>query len=943
MRIKSVLGGGCAVAALLHSLPSYAQTTYNVPGNQPPTTVNTQVTSGPVTVENTAGGPGGTVIFTNNTNNYAGGTTVIENTTLRVTSDGELGAAGGGITLGDASTNGTLDLSTSPGPFSTSRNFTLNTGGGTILTGPNGSVTLSGTIADGSTPGILNIGGSGSGTLVLSGSNSFSGGINLNTGTLSTSSGNNLGSGTVSLAGGTTLQFTGTSTYGNAAQLSGAASFSITGGQTVAYTGVIADGASSGTLNINAGTGTLILQNANSFTGGINLTSGTLSVSSDSNLGSDTGTVALSAGTTFAFTVGGGYNPPVTLSGDPTFNVAAGQAVTYNGVIADGTSAGTLTVTGGGTLVLDAANTYTGGTLVNGNSTLQVGADSNLGGNPTGTVTLSTGTLILTGTASSQRTIALGAGGGTIDTSGGTWTFTNAIGGANPLTVGGSGVLALDAVNTYSGGTTITGGTLQVGDANSPGASVTGAVSITGGTLAGYGTVIGNVTNSGGTVAPGGSGTLGPLTITGNYTPTSGGTTSFAISQAGTSQLMVGGVATLTGSTLVTSFSGNFHTETIQLMKAGTLTGTFASWNANTLSIAIGESLSYNTTTGVLDLILTQDPLPTNDTPTIYPAITSVAINEAQSASDTILARLTELRTEPAVDDMPMADSTTHRPGHSDGRSPYGAWFKALGGFGSTTGGGSAPGYGMDGGGFVLGLDLPIGESAVAGVAIGYNITAISENGGASADIDTPRALLYGGWWHGPIALDGTVGLGYASLDSTRPISGTGTTASASFSGTSLTGAFQASSPMHFGPIAFTPALGVEYARLAQDSIAEGGAGLYDLSVAGDTTNSLRPFVAATIATRIPFGLRNGAIEPQLRIAYAEEVLSTSRQALVQAPGDVQIFAVPGVTPAAGMLSADLGLKIETSRNFAFFTNVNVTQTDNSHSFGADAGIRYRF
>jgi outer membrane autotransporter protein len=379
------------------------------------------------------------------------------------------------------------------------------------------------------------------------------------------------------------------------------------------------------------------------------------------------------------------------------------------------------------------------------------------------------------------------------------------------------------------------------------------------------------------------------------------------------------------------------------LLKATTLTGTFANWTPSTLSIAINETLSYNYGAGVVDLVVTQDPLPAIDTPTIYPAITTIAVNEAQSANDTILTRLTELRTEPEVDDMPMADSTTHRPGLSAGRSPYGAWFKGLGGFGSTSSGAGAPGYDMHGGGFITGLDLPLGNSAVAGFAAGYSLTSISENGGASADIDTPRLMAYGGWWHGPIALDGTLGFGYASISSSRPITGTGGTATASLSGTEITGAFQASSPMRFGPIAFTPALGVDYARLGQDSANEGGDGLYDLSVAQSKTNSLRPFVAATVATRFRWGMRNTAIEPQLRVAYAEEVLSTSRQALVQAPGDDQVFAIPGVTPSAGMLSASAGLKIETDRNFAFFSNVNVTDSGNSRSYGADAGIRYRF
>jgi hypothetical protein len=84
----------------------------------------------------------------------------------------------------------------------------------------------------------------------------------------------------------------------------------------------------------------------------------------------------------------------IAISGDPTFDIAPGQTVTITSVIANGTNGpGTLTLTGDGTLVLDGANTYFGGTVIEGDSTLVLGTPGAAG---TGPVTFSglSGTMV---------------------------------------------------------------------------------------------------------------------------------------------------------------------------------------------------------------------------------------------------------------------------------------------------------------------------------------------------------------------------------------------------------------------------------------------------------------------------------------------------------------------------------------------------------------------
>ncbi|ECW2936284.1 autotransporter-associated beta strand repeat-containing protein, partial [Salmonella enterica subsp. enterica serovar Kedougou] len=122
-----------------------------------------------------------------------------------------------------------------------------------------------------------------------------------------------------------------------------------------------------------------------------------------------------------------------------TFNLAdADDSFTVNTVLENvdansGWNGQSLTKTGAGTLILNAENTYTGGT------------------------TISEGTLIATnvealgtGDVTDNATLELNTGG----------DFDNAIGGTGSVVKSGDKTLTLSGANSYTGGTTISGGTL---------------------------------------------------------------------------------------------------------------------------------------------------------------------------------------------------------------------------------------------------------------------------------------------------------------------------------------------------------------------------------------------------------------------------------------------------------------------------------------------------
>lgn len=302
----------------------------------------------------------------------------------------------------------------------------------------------------------------------------------------------------------------------------------------------------SGTLIVDAGTHKLTLNtSAGGFTGAVNLASGTLTIASANALGS--GTLALAAGTTLAFT-GGNYTIAnnITISGDPTFTPAAGTTQTISGVIADGGSPGFLKMLGPGTLVLSGANTYSGGTLVTG-GLINFNAANNFG---TGAITLDGGGLQwATGTTTdiSARLAALGSQGGSFDTNGNNVTFATGLTGSGGLTKIGAGSLVLAAANAYTGATLINTGRLALSGAGSIAAS--SGVSIASGAAFDI-----SGTNAGATITTL-AGVAGATVALGSKTLTlANASTTFAGQITGTGGLSIaGGTQTLTGAN---SYSG---------------------------------------------------------------------------------------------------------------------------------------------------------------------------------------------------------------------------------------------------------------------------------------------------------------------------------------------------------------------------------------------------
>jgi autotransporter-associated beta strand protein len=507
------------------------------------TTINSTLTSSATPTGLTVAG-GGTLVL-GGTNTFIGPTaatavTVSGGSTLQIAADAALGDPANGVTL----IGSTL---ASTATFSSARAIALGTGGGTLSAAPGTALTLSGVIG-----GSTTLTANGAGTLVLSGANTYTGATVVTAGTVvniqnatalgTVAAGTTVASGAaLQIQGGITVgaealsvggtgisndgavrNISGTNTYGGLLTLTaptrinsdaGTLTLSNAGTITGAGFGLTVGGAGNTTITSIIGTttgsvtkdgaGTLTLGGANTYSGGLMITGGVVSVGAESNLGTGGITLNTTGATAATFTyTGAAYTPTaksniVVGSGGGTYNLTANVKVTAS---LAGLFSGSGTLTRAGTvgnlannLSITAANTtFTGGWVFTGGVT-EVSGTNSLGNNSvTNTITLSGGEL-----ANNNNTIAqaITINSGTLGGDNGTSIYSG------PITANGNFNIRLgDFYQNVFRNLTISG-------------------NITGSATFGY------YNGSGTTVATGGIGqTLFLNGTNNNYTPNSGTT-----------------------------------------------------------------------------------------------------------------------------------------------------------------------------------------------------------------------------------------------------------------------------------------------------------------------------------------------------------------------------------------------------------------------------------
>ena len=613
-----VLGSGSgATAQAIYDSASGAVTGITVtnPGNDYTGTPSFRIFGGGLsgtttvsgtTVANTSGGltkTGAGTLTLSGSNNFTGGVN-INTGTLQLGGTGALNSVAGSenvVAFGAGST-GALSLN---GNSVVIANLSSNVTAGTpvvqnanasaaVLTVGN-SVNLSGTfsggIQNGSGGGALSLTKAGTGTLTLTGSNSYSGGTTINAGTLQVGDGTSntvVPSGTVTVNAGGTLvvNLANGGTFGGGIFNYGTVNLTNSGTNTLS--GNI--GGWVGAALNQSGAGTTILSGNNDFAGTINITNGVLQLNNQYAAYLSTVNVGVANGLTLATaaTVGGLQvtNPSgaVTISGsaltlgsggidlssatqDLTINKFGGFSASQTWTVASGR---TLTIGGASNFTVDAGRTLT----LSGSGAIAITGWTQVGSQgSTGTINQTGGTFSST---ANERILFIGhsgnatAGTGVYNLSGGTIVLTSTAG--NGIRLGQFASGANGTFNMTGGTINSTGNTaLEVGFANGS----TGAYNQSGGNAT-FGTVY--------LAANGSNSTIGTFSLSsGTLSITNG----LSVGTVGNGTMTVsGGVLNLAGAATVSGGAGSSGTLTLNTLVNFTTTNAGISSGSNGTVVA---------------------------------------------------------------------------------------------------------------------------------------------------------------------------------------------------------------------------------------------------------------------------------------------------------------------------------------------------------------------
>ena len=434
-----------------------------------------------------------------------------------------------------------------------------------------------------SVSGTLTIFHQGSGTTILSGTNTFVGDTNLLSGVLAIDSNARLGDAANQVVfDGGALRLDGSFDLQRAMTLNAGGGSIDAGANNVTLSGDIS-GIGSLTLDSE---GTLTLAGTNSYQGGTIINGGTVSISSDGNLGNAAGGLSFQSGGTLEMTAGVTSVRNVTLDGGSTFHTADGDSV-FSG---DFTGSGGLVKSGSGSLSLTGTNTFLGDTSIL-SGVLAIDSNARLG-DAANQVIFDGGALRLDGSFDLQRAMTLNAGGGSIDAGVNNVTLSGGISGSGPLSLDSEGTLTFAGNNkSYSGATSLLQGTLLVQD--SGGLSANSALALSSGTVV---DASGTATQTVAGLSGSGDLVLGSdaFSVNSAADETFSGIISGAgsLSKAGAGKLTLDGVNSYLGGTLIDGSTISISSDD----NLGNAAGVLSFQGGGTLEITAGVTSARNVT-----------------------------------------------------------------------------------------------------------------------------------------------------------------------------------------------------------------------------------------------------------------------------------------------------------------------------------------------------------
>lgn len=889
---------------------------------------------------------GGVLQLTGNAT-HTGLTTIAPATTLRLGNGGT-----GGSLDGDVDVFGALEINLS-------RDYLYEgflSGNGSILVGGTGLVTFMG---DGDFGGTLTIaqggrlqfgdgtvgGGSVIGNITdngllianLIGTNTFGGTIS-GTGAVEIKGhGTIVVTGDNSYTGGTTVDTGATLQIGDGTHDGGIPGDVINNGKVVvkqAHDG-IADHGVTGTGSVEfAGPGKITLVTALNYSGGTTIDQGATlelgdgtrggSVEGDivdnglliANLPGD-GTSATQVSGSGAFRLTGGHM--LTLTGQSSFTggttIDAGSTLRLGDGTLDGKIAGNVVDNGGFVMNLHDAATFAG--LISGGGTFSAtgpGKATLTGNNTyTGATTIAAGSALQLGSGGTTGMVAgpINIGGALTVNRSDNPTYAGALSGAGSFTKLGAGTLVYDGDgHLYTGMLSVNEGGFMLGDSSTPGASLGGSATVAANAmLLGHGTLAGSLVNNG-SVRPGGS--IGTLSVGGNYTQASSATLTLDVSASGASKLAVGGTAALGGTLALVYAPGTYAAREYDLVTAtGGISGTFGTVTGSVPGGTVSQSINY-TANAVRLALANVIVAPIN--PSVRAAISSALADNGAWDEDAEFARA---------------------------RAPAGIWGEGHGRWNGVGGDSSAAGYRSNVGGLSGGFDADASNAVRLGLTASWADSRLRFADSSTASIDTLRLTGHARLAAGSFSLIVRGGGARHRVHADR-LAAPGRLAGASFNASELEAAARAGWRIDAGAVQIEPRVGFSLRDIHQDKYSESGATTFDVAIDPHRYRSLRSTAGLDVSRQVALGqgaqLRVGA-----NVVWSHEIGDVRGTALATA-SDGTTFGLTGPSLGRDRIVLGLDLDGQITRGVSVFANLRV-QPDAAGvtSRSAAGGLRISF
>jgi outer membrane autotransporter protein len=803
----------------------------------------------------------------------------------------------------------------------------------------NASTTFSGVLQDGTSA--LQLTKSGTGTLTLTGANTYSGGTTISAGTLQVGNGGATGSisGNVTDNGILAFDRSDAVTFGGVISATGSlvqlgnGTLTLTGNNT--YSGgttinvgtlQIGNGGASGSITGNVtDNGTLAFDRSDSVTFGevisgtgtlVQMGSGTLTLTADNSYGGGTtintgASLQLGNGGTTGSIIGN-----VTDNGSLIFNRS--DNVAFNAIIS---GSGNLVQNGSGTTVLGGANTYAGGTIIN-NGTLLVNNSQALG----------LGNVVVNGGV-------LGADPQPINVKG---NYTQNAGGTLQLQVAGANPGQYDTLNV--GGNTALGGTLQL-------------------VFLGFQPNAGNqltLVISGGTVSGRFARFVDPFSVR------PGLNTIDLI--FGKQSVVLEFLNQTTPVSPVIPTVPTVPTSPSVVPPIVIATINFASFALTPNQLAAANLLdAVQLNPRAVNLISFLDKVPFANLPSDFERISpdgltafyEISFSNANIQRLNLEGRMGDLHNGSTgfSSNMKVNGGTVNLENRADadGKSSkavatpvlqpvpenrWGVWVTGFGDFVSVDADANANGYNFTTGGVSLGIDYRITDQLAIGVMGEYSHTWTTLQPGGNIDVNSGRGGMYATWSYHGIYLNAAIYGGYNSYDSSRSVLGglaRGNTEGAELS-TFISGGYD----FHFGPLTVGPIAALQYTYANVDGFSENGS-LAPMQIQSDSVDSLRSDVGFRIFYQWQIG--KILVEPSLKAAWEHEYLYSAlpvTASFAGIPGPSATFFGPNEGHDSAIVSA--GVSVQWTPMIATYVNYDgQLGRGNYDSNAVTGGVRISF